>query len=85
MVAGSVPLVLYVGQLDDPLADLLSGAATYTWQVAQGIPWPDTVPLQAAWTALGEGTGTLVARLYAWSLNLVNGQPLLDPMPSTLL
>jgi transglutaminase-like putative cysteine protease len=85
LVAGVVPLVLYVGKLGGSLAALLAESANFVWQVLQQNFWPDAAPIQAAWVVLSSGVNVLAARLYTWSLNLARGQPVFDPVPITLL
>ena len=85
LLSGIVLLLLHVGRLGDPLFALASETARLIWQLVQGVVGPSTAPIQAAWATLGGDATALVTRLYAWTLSLAQGQPVLDPVPIALL
>ncbi|MGD8474916.1 MAG: hypothetical protein PVH59_12395, partial [Anaerolineae bacterium] len=85
VLSGMVFLLLLVGQLGDPLFALASETARLIWQLMQAVVGPSTAPIQAAWAKLGGDATALATRLYTWTLNLAQGQPVLDPVPVALL
>jgi transglutaminase-like putative cysteine protease len=85
LLGGVVPLFLYVGQLGGSLAALFGEAIQVLWQAIGAGSWPSAAPIQAAWAELTEGVRVLAVRLVTWSLNLVRGQPVFDPLPIAVL
>jgi transglutaminase-like putative cysteine protease len=85
LIAGAVPLVLYVGQLGNSVAALVTESAQSIWQAIWQNTWPDAAPIRAAWLELSSGVDALLTRLYTWILDLANGQPVFDPVPIALL
>jgi transglutaminase-like putative cysteine protease len=85
LIAGVVPLFLFVGQLAGPLATLLGESANVVWRVIRGSSWLGAAPIQAAWTELFNSASVLVTRLYTWTGTLARGQPAFDPLPIVLL
>ncbi|MGD9145945.1 MAG: hypothetical protein PVI80_10315, partial [Anaerolineae bacterium] len=84
-LAGACLALLRVGQLGDAVSTLLARAANLAWQTVQGSFPPDTMAFQVAWAELADNVGAIAARLYTWLLNLIQGQPLYDPLPVALL
>ena len=83
-VLGTSLVLVRVGRLGKVIALLLSQLGIYLARTVARL-WdrsglPDSEILQWAWVELGEKLGTLGIRLWNWIANLVQGQPLFDPV-----
>jgi transglutaminase-like putative cysteine protease len=82
-IGGLGTALLVVGRLGDE-ALALSWAwrellrAVIRWAI--GGAAPEWGPVWLALTVLGEGVATLLARLYSWTIALVAGEPIFDPV-----
>jgi len=82
-VLGFVGVLVRVGRLGGELLTLLRALVILAWNSfrwLQGGPLPDWVPAVLALTELWADLSTLLARVYAWALALVAGEPSSDPV-----
>ncbi len=88
-VMGISIVLVRVGRLGKIIALLLSQLGNYLARMVAQL-WnrsgpPDSEILQWAWVELGEKLGTLGIRLWDWLANLVQGQPLFDPVAIAII